>query len=236
MSWRLDLRGRLGALELAVQLDSDAVPVVLVGPNGAGKTSVLRAIAGAGGPVRGRIELDGEVLRDDARGIFVPPEARRVGYVPQGYGLFPNLDVYDNVAFGARGAPDRVRALLERFDVAELADRRPGTLSGGQQQRVALARAMAIEPRGLLLDEPMAALDARSRRAMRARLVEYLTAPAAGRTGGLPAIVVTHDPRDVRALGGEVVVIEDGRVVQRGPVDELAGAPATEFVRELFDG
>jgi ABC-type sulfate/molybdate transport systems ATPase subunit len=239
MSWSVDIRLRLGRFTLEVDLSGDAAPVAVVGPNGSGKTTLLRVMAGAHRPQAGRIELGGQVVFDAARGIDEPTEARRVGYVPQGYGLFPHLDVADNVAFGRLGrAGDRKAstrraaavALLDELECTHLADRHPRELSGGEQQRVALARALFIEPRILLLDEPLAALDASGRRAVR----RYLADRLAARSG--PALVVTHDVRDVRALGARVVALEAGRVVQSGAWTELAERPATEFVAELFEG
>lgn len=238
MSWSVTLRMSLGDLELDVDLEGGEEPVALIGPNGAGKTTLLRTIAGAYRPDAGLIRVGDADLFDSGRGLDLPPDERHVGYVPQGYGLFPHLSVAENVAFGLRaarsaaGPQDRraaATALLERVGCAHLAARSPRTLSGGEQQRVALARALAVEPRMLLLDEPLAALDARARRAVRAYLAEYL-----GKRRG-PALVVSHDQRDVRALGGPVCVIEDGRVVQRGSAEELAAHPATDFVEAFFE-
>ncbi|MCZ7687378.1 MAG: ABC transporter ATP-binding protein [Sandaracinaceae bacterium] len=235
MSWRVAMRARLGALELDVELEGGSEPVALVGPNGAGKTTLLRWIAGAELAASGVIEIGGETLFDSRRGVDLAPEARRVGYVPQGFGLFPHLSAIDNVAFGlaerGRPAAERRRAateMLEGLGCAELAERAVSTLSGGEQQKVALARALVVEPRMLLFDEPMAALDAASRRRMRAFLRERLA------ERGAPAIVVTHDPRDVAALAAEVFVLEGGRIVQRGTPHELASAPGSELVAELF--
>jgi molybdate transport system ATP-binding protein len=230
------VRLALGALDLHVEIAGGADPIALIGPNGSGKTTLLRVIAGALAPDRGEIEVDGEPLFSSARGVLVPIEARRVGYVPQGYGLFPHLRVVDNVAFGlsvgARALPADQRraaalATLEALGCAHLADRLPVRLSGGEQQRVALARALVIGPRMLLLDEPLAALDAASRRSVRSSLAERLWAL------GRPCLVVTHDVRDVEALGAEICVLEGGRVVQRGPVYALREAPATAFVAEF---
>jgi len=238
VSWRADVQMRLGSLDLDVAVEGDEEPVALIGPNGSGKTTLLRTIAGAYRPDAGRIRIGDETLFDSDAGVDAPPEARRVGYVPQGYGLFPHLTVLDNVAFGwLGGAPlskeeRRARAsqLLDHVGCGALAHRRPTGLSGGEQQRVALARALAVQPGILLLDEPLAALDARARRVVRSYLAEYL----AGRKG--PALVVSHDVRDVRALGGPVCVIEQGRIVQRGRTEELTAAPATEFVEAFFEG
>ncbi|MDH3421674.1 MAG: ABC transporter ATP-binding protein [Gemmatimonadota bacterium] len=237
MSWRVQVRMCLGALELDVDVDGGEEPVALIGPNGSGKTTLLRTIAGAHRADAGRIRIGETDVFDGDTGLDLPPEARRVGYVPQGYGLFPHLSVLENVAFGSiawsprPGREERLmhaEKLLARVGCVHLANRKPAGLSGGEQQRVALARALAVEPKMLLLDEPLAALDAQARRAVRNYLAEHLSQ----RSG--PALVVSHDLRDVKALGGPVCVIEDGRVVQRGLPDELAARPATEFVEAFF--
>lgn len=231
----IDVEARIGDLELSVHLETGEGPIVLVGPNGAGKTSLLLLVLGALRPRRGRIRLDGEALFDAERGIDLPPEERGLGYVPQDYGLFTQMSVLGNVAFGLecrhrlRRAERRRRALalLEELEVAHLAQRSPASLSGGEGQRVALARALASAPRALLLDEPLAALDASVRRQLRDFLPERL------KTLRLPAIVVTHDAADAAAFGADVAVLESGRLVQRGSLAELRARPATEFVREL---
>jgi molybdate transport system ATP-binding protein len=209
---------------------------VIVGPNGAGKTSVLRMLLGALRPEAGTIALDGRVLFDAARSIDLPVHQRGLGYVPQGYGLFPHLNALDNVALPiALRAPElsraerrsRARALLVHFDAERLAEHKPQALSGGEQQRVALARALAGEPRALLLDEPLSALDPLARRTMRSVLAADLARL------GLPALVVTHDPADAAALGARIAVLEAGRVVQQGSFAELRARPATPFVAGL---
>jgi len=226
----------MGSLSLDVELGGESGPLAIVGPNGGGKTSLLRIIAGAHHPSSGCIEVGGTTLLDTARGIDLPSERRRVGYVPQGYGLFGHLRVIDNVAFGlSTGTRRRSRAerraialaVLEELGCEHLAERMPGRLSGGEQQRVALARALVTEPRLLLLDEPLAALDVTARRSVRHRLAQRLRAQPR------PSIVVTHDVRDIVALDASVCVLEGGRVVQRGDVEALRAAPATEFVAEF---
>jgi molybdate transport system ATP-binding protein len=238
MSWHVAVTMRLGTLDLDVDIAGGGGPVALIGPNGSGKTTLLRTIAGAHRPDTGSITLDGRVVFDAASGVDEPAERRRVGYVPQGYGLFPHLGVLDNVAFGwlarSRGmsASERRRAasdLLAGMGSAHLSYRMPSGLSGGEQQRVALARALTAEPRLLLLDEPLAALDAAARRSVRRYLADHLALHAT------PAIVVSHDERDVRALGGEVIALEEGRVVQRGTADTLRASPMTEFVAAFFE-
>ncbi len=230
--WQIELQGRIGSLAIDIHFTAGEGPTIVVGPNGAGKTTLLRAIAGAEMGLRGRIVLRDHVLLDSSRGASLPPEARRIGYVPQGLGLFPHLSALDNVAFGCGRGPEagaRAHAVLERLGALHLADRRPHALSGGERQRIALARALAPEPHGLLLDEPLSALDVGQRRRTRAFLAEHL------REAGRPAIVVTHDVRDIVALDGEIVVLEAGRVVQVGRASALAEAPGTEFVAELLE-
>ena len=233
--WQATFKLALNAFTLDVDLSVDTSPVALIGPNGAGKTTLLRTLAGAYRPEVGRIVVGERVLFDAAEGVDLPPEARRVGYVPQGYGLFPHLTTLENVAFGApqdedrRARDTRARAALEALGCGALADRRPRALSGGEQQKVALARALVTAPELLLLDEPLAALDAAARRTLRKVLAEHL-----GQTPA-PAIVITHDVRDVRALQADVVVLEAGKVVQQGSVETLRADPATAFVAEFFD-
>jgi ABC-type sulfate/molybdate transport systems ATPase subunit len=224
--WTIDVRGRVGALQLEVAFESGLAPTAIIGPNGAGKTTLLRAIAGADVGLQGNVALSGRTLFDSSTGVALPAEQRRVGYVPQGHGLFPHLHALDNVAFGCDRA--RARATLERLEAAHLALRRPRTLSGGERQRIALARALAPDPDGLLLDEPLAALDVGKRRRMRTFLAERLG------EADRPTLVVTHDARDVLAIADHVVVLEDGRVAQAGPTGSVIAHPATEFVAEFF--
>jgi ABC-type sulfate/molybdate transport systems ATPase subunit len=211
----------LRAFELELALGVSRT-VALVGPSGAGKTSVLRVIAGLAEPRRGQIALDGETWLDTARGVSYPPERRRVGLVFQDYALFPHLTVRANVAFGAGGRP--VDGLLERFRIGHLAGTRPRQLSGGERQRVALARALAHEPAVLLLDEPLAALDAHTKTEVRHELAELL------RELALPTLLVTHDYEDAAAFADEVGVLVDGRLRQLGPPTELVARPRDAFV------
>jgi molybdate transport system ATP-binding protein len=217
----IDIACPLRAFELDLALEVGRETVALVGPSGAGKTTVLRAVAGLVRPARGRIELGGERLFDSDLGTDLPPERRRVGLVFQEYALFPHLSVERNVAFGGR---ERAGELLERFRIAHLAKARPEDLSGGERQRVALARALARDPAVLLLDEPMAALDAHTRASVRAELQELLAELA------LPAILVTHDFEDAAALADRIGVIASGRILQLGSPDELIAAPSNAFV------
>jgi molybdate transport system ATP-binding protein len=227
------LQLRIGSLDVDLELAATAGQVVAVlGPNGAGKTTFLRALAGLQPIAAGHISLDGQRLDDPGAGVFVAPDRRRVGFVFQDYLLFPHLSALDNVAFGPRrrgsaDAAEIARDWLARVGLAELGDVRPGRLSGGQAQRVALARALATRPRLLLLDEPLAALDATSRVAVRRELKRHL----AGFDG--IALLVSHDPVDAAALADRVVVLEAGRVTQRGTLAEITAQPRSQYVADL---
>jgi molybdate transport system ATP-binding protein len=230
-----DITLRLGDLDLDAAIEvADGEVVALLGPNGAGKTTVLRCVAGLQPVDAGRIEIDGRVLDDPGAGTFVPTAERPIGVVFQDHLLFPRLTALDNVAFGlrARGvakAQARAEAAgwLARVGLAEAARAKPRSLSGGQSQRVALARALATEPRVLLLDEPLAALDARSRVHLRAELRRHLATFAGAR------LLVTHDPVDALVLADRLVVLEDGRVTQRGTTADVARRPRSRYVAEL---
>jgi molybdate transport system ATP-binding protein len=191
---------------------------VLFGPSGAGKTTVLRLIAGLDTPDAGSIRCGGDVWYDHARGIHLPPQKRRVGYFSQDYAIFPHLTVRANVAYGARGWA--VDDLLARFDLAELSGRYPRQLSGGQLQRVALVRALAAQPRLLLLDEPLSALDEPTRLRLRGDLRQLLDGVQ------MPAIVVTHDRTEALVLGDSIVIMIDGKLRQAGPVGNVFDCPA----------
>jgi molybdate transport system ATP-binding protein len=212
------------AFELTVALSLDAETIAIVGPSGAGKSSLLRTIAGLERPHRGRIALADEVWLDTDHGVRVAPERRRVGYVPQDYGLFPHRTVAANVRFAARrNRPD----LLERLGIAHLSNARPPQLSGGERQRVALARALAREPRVLLLDEPFAALDTTTRALVRDELADQL------RNLELPTLLVTHSFDDASALAQRVAVLETGRIAQVASPTEILSSPATSTVAAL---
>jgi molybdate transport system ATP-binding protein len=223
----LDIAVALRSFELALGLNVGAETVALVGPSGAGKTTVLRAIAGLRSPDRGRIALGERVWFDAGAKIDLPPERRSVGLVFQEYALFPHMTVRANVAFGGAA---RVDELLERLRIGHLAGERPGALSGGERQRVAVARALARDPHVLLLDEPLAALDAHTRGVVRAELQDVLGALA------LPTLIVTHDFRDAAALAGRIGVIVDGRLRQLGTAAELVAHPADAFVAAFTGG
>jgi molybdate transport system ATP-binding protein len=227
---RVEAKTELGALTLAVALELAAGEcLALAGPSGAGKTSVLRIAAGLARPARGRVVCGERVWLDTGGGVNLPPEERRCGYVFQEYALFPHLSVWRNVAYPlrGRGRRERARELLERFGIAALADARPGSLSGGERQRVALARALARRPDALLLDEPLSALDARTRAAAARELASLM------RELDVPTLLVTHDFSEAAQLGDRVGVLDRGRVVQLGAAGELAAAPASAFVADF---
>jgi molybdate transport system ATP-binding protein len=230
---RAEASTRLGALRLEVALEVRAGEcLALAGPSGAGKTSVLRIAAGLVRPERGLVEANGETWLDTERGVDLPPERRRCGYVFQEYALFPHLSAWQNVAYPLRGMPraerrERALELLDRFGLRELADARPRTLSGGERQRVAVARALARKPDVLLLDEPLSALDARTRASASRELGAVL------RDVEVPALLVTHDFAEAAQLGDRVGVIDAGRVVQEGTPSELAAAPRSAFVADF---
>ncbi len=235
MTLQAAIQVSLGELNLDVEITAaDGETVVVLGPNGAGKTTLLRAIAGLVAIDDGRITLDDVVLDEPATNTWMPTETRPIGVVFQDYLLFPHLSALENVAFGLRAhgvarsvARERARERLAHVGLSEQAEARPGTLSGGQAQRVALARALVLEPRLLLLDEPLAALDATTRVEVRRELRRELDA-----FGGV-RIVVTHDPIDALALATRVVIIEHGRVQQAGTLDEIRTRPRSRFIADL---
>jgi molybdenum ABC transporter ATP-binding protein len=205
-------------LELSLEVGST---VALVGPSGAGKSTVLNAIAGLVKPAAGSIRCDEETWFDADRRLFVRPEDRRVGLVFQDYALFPHLTVRQNIEYARRHPADEY---LERFQIGHLQDARPGSLSGGERQRVALARALARDPEILLLDEPLAALDAHTKIDVRAELQQLLAGLE------IPTLLVTHDFEDAAALADQVGVIVEGRLRQTGTPADLVAQPADPFV------
>ena len=220
-------------LDVAFHVAPGEVAAIL-GPSGAGKTTVLRAIAGLVPLHTGRVTLDGTVLEDvDAR-VFVPPERRGLGVVFQDACLFPHLSTLDNVAAGLRFtgasrmvARSRAREWLERIGIADLAAAAPGALSGGQAQRVALARALATQPRLLLLDEPLSALDVATRAEVRRELRRHLDS-----FGGI-RLLVTHDPIEALALADRLIVLEHGRIVQIGSSFDVTAEPRSRYVADF---
>jgi molybdate transport system ATP-binding protein len=214
----LDFSCALAPFTLRVRARLLAPVTAVMGPSGAGKTSLLEAIAGLRGRASGRIAAGGVTFLDGARRL--PPERRRVGYVPQDAGLFPHLSARENVRFGARGPSVRVDAAVEVLGIGPLLARMPSSLSGGEKQRVALARALASEPVLLLLDEPLAGLDP----SQRERILPYLLRVRA--EWDVPILYVTHNPGEALALAGEVLLLERGEVVGQAPPADLLGAPA----------
>jgi molybdate transport system ATP-binding protein len=235
MTLHARVRTQLGTLHLECDISVDAnMTVAILGPNGAGKTTLLRAVAGLVAVDEGRIEVDEAVFEDTATGTWLTPEARRVGFVFQDHGLFPHLSVLDNVAFGlrARGMDRRTAnakagAWLERVDLAKYASSRPSALSGGQSQRAALARVLVTDPQALLLDEPLAAVDASARLELRRALREHLSTFAGVR------LIVTHDPLEAASLAERVVVLEDGRVTQEGTFTEVSTRPRSAWIARM---
>ncbi len=229
---RVRVASRLGGFSLEVDLEAeDRSVLVLVGESGSGKTTLLRSLAGLLRSDAGMITLGDEVLFDGATGVMVPPESRAIGYVAQDYALFPHLSVFENVAFGLRASGvasgplhERVDAALRRTGVLDLARRRPHELSGGQQQRVAIARAIVLEPRLLLLDEPLSALDLKTRQGIRGELRRLLAE--------LPCVTVyvTHSPTEAMAFGQRIAVLENGRISQQGSRDDLMRHPRSAYV------
>ena len=234
------IHGRIGVdrptFTLDVEFDVTAGEVLAVlGPNGAGKSTLLRALAGLTPLTCGYLRVGDEMYDDVATERFVAPERRRLGVVFQDYRLFAHLSVLDNIAFGPRcagagrpAARARARQLVDRLHLADVVTARPATLSGGQAQRVALARALAADPVALLLDEPLAALDAQTRLDIRAVLRERLHAFAG------PTVLVTHDPLDALLLADRLMVIETGRMRQTGTPAEVAARPETEYAARLM--
>jgi molybdate transport system ATP-binding protein len=225
------LQARIGAFHLDVGFDTVGGRLAVVGPNGAGKTSLLKALIGAVEVERGWIGLGDRRLVDTEARVAIPMEERGLGYLPQSYALFPHLTVQQNVEFPMIGRSsdkavrsERATHLLESFGVAHLASRRAAGLSGGEMQRVALARTLALEPKALLLDEPLAAMDVTRRGEVQTFLLEHLTRLA------LPTLLVTHDVNEARVLGDRILVLEGGCVTQVGSFEELKEAPATPFV------
>ncbi|MEN9645522.1 MAG: hypothetical protein RL238_2191 [Actinomycetota bacterium] len=235
MSLVADLSVQLGTLDLQAELRvADGELLALLGPNGAGKSTALRAVAGLQPLHGGTVQVDDTVLDQPTAGTFVPPERRPIGVVFQDHLLFAHMSVVENVAFGlrARNTPKaearrRAHEWLERVGLAATANDRPSALSGGQAQRVALARALAIDPRVLLLDEPLAALDAGTRAMVRRDLRRHLASFAGMR------LLVTHDPVDAYALADRVAVLEAGRIVQTGTLAEVAAHPRSRYVADL---
>jgi molybdate transport system ATP-binding protein len=221
-----------GAFDLNVHFRAKPGFTILFGASGAGKTTVLDCIAGLGNPEEGRISIGGEDLFDSEHELNVPAWKRRIGYVIQDLALFPHLTAEENVEYGLRALPAperraRSSEILGAFRIEHLRTRRPAQISGGERQRVALARTLVTEPRALLLDEPLAALD----RPTRSRLLDDLR--EWNRAHRVPILYVTHSSEEVFALGEQVIVLEAGRIVAQGSPHEVMRAPRLETVAQL---
>ena len=235
MSLDASVRLTLGPLDLDMAITVEEGEVVaLLGPNGAGKTTLLRAIAGLVPFGSGHVRLDGKVLEDPANRQYVPTERRPIGFVFQDYLLFPHLTVLENVAFGLRSrgmarqaAVEKANQWLDRVGLKRYAGSKPPELSGGQRQRVALARALAPDPRLLLLDEPLAALDVTTRAEVRRDLKRHLDSFEGIR------LVVTHDPLEAVSLADRLIVMEHGHLVQTGTAAQVTEHPRSQYVADL---
>ena len=222
----------LEGLSLAVQ---QGEILTLLGPSGCGKSTVLRLILGFMAPAQGRVCLDGEVVSCDGR-VLQPPEARRLAVVFQDLALWPHLTVQGNLAFGleARKIPaqerkQRIAHMLGRVGLIDKATRYPGELSGGERQRVAIARALVLEPRAVLMDEPLANVDV----ALQQELLELFREVLRERK--VTTLYVSHDLSEAMALGDCIAVLEAGRLVQQGSLADLRSAPASPFVQALVN-
>ncbi len=222
----LDLELPLASFPLKVAARLEDGITAVMGPSGAGKTSLLEAIAGLRRAARGRLAVGGRVLMDSAAGVCLPPEARRVGYVPQDAGLFPHLRARDNVRFGARGDDDAVAGAIATLELGHLLDRYPASLSGGEKQRVGLARALATRPGLLLFDEPLASLDV----GLRERILPYLL--RVRDEWKTPALYVTHNVGEALALSSRMLLLREGRVEAAGAPFDLLAAPALASAAE----
>ena len=230
MSLELDIRATLEGFRLEPSLSTTSSRLALFGASGSGKSLTLEAIAGLLTPERGHIRIGGTPLFDSAQGVDLKPQRRRIGYVAQGYHLFPHLTALQNVAYSFRKerlGRARARGWLSQMELSEFAPRYPHELSGGQQQRVALARALASEPRLLLLDEPFAALDDLVRATLRRRVSNLLSQLE------VPLVLVTHDLSEATMLADTLAVYEAGRVVQLGSAQEVMHRPVSPSVAKL---
>jgi molybdate transport system ATP-binding protein len=217
---------------LEAELSAPPGITILFGRSGAGKTTVLDCIAGLARPGAGRIAVGGRALFDSGARIDLPVWERSVGYLFQDLALFPHMTVEENVLYGLAGmAPrlkrDRMTAILDSFRIGALRSRKPSEISGGERQRVALARSLVTDPRVLLLDEPLSALDAITKSAIVADLRSWNV------SHGIPIVYVTHSPQEAFALGEHVVILEDGKVMAQGTPQQVLKAPFQETVAQL---
>ena len=205
---------KLGKFRLNAEFEMDRGYCVILGPTGAGKSVFLELIAGIIKPDRGEIRINGRDI------TALPPEKRNIGFVPQDYALFPHLNIYKNIAYGLRNIEKsekdrRVREIAEKFGISHLLHRKPATLSGGERQRVALARALVVQPKLLLLDEPLSAVDLRTKEMLMDEL-KFVQ-----REFNVPVLHVTHDLMEAMLLADEIAVILNGRIVEKGEVKDV---------------
>ena len=224
-------KGALIDADLEVELNPPTV-TVLFGPSGSGKTTILRALAGLERSTDAFIHFGREVWVDHKNGEFIPPQRRRIGFLFQDYALFSHLTVTGNIRYGLRGLSAnerqfRIGQMLERFQLQDLAARYPDQLSGGQKQRVALARTLAPQPRLLLLDEPLSALDGPTRETLRGELRRLLSSLS------IPVLLVTHDRVEALALGDQVAIVNEGRIVQHASIEEVFRRPLTPAIAKI---
>jgi ABC-type Fe3+/spermidine/putrescine transport system ATPase subunit len=228
--------GNFNLKNISLYVD-DGKCLTIIGPNGSGKTILLECIAGLHRP------LDGRILVDEVEVTNLPPEKRRIGYVPQDFMLFPHLTADQNVAFGLRDTNgkrvDEARKIMHLLGIEHLVERDVRTLSAGEKQKVALARALAVNPKGLLLDEPLSALDPLARRKLQKELKSALTEIL--HTLDLPVIYVTHDLLEAQVMSDQIAVMNNGSIEQVGSRDEVLENPRSKFVAEflgfnVFDG
>jgi molybdenum ABC transporter molybdate-binding protein len=229
---RLELNKELRYFNVDISQQIGAETLVLIGHSGCGKSTTLKMLAGLMSPDKGKIEVNHHVLFDSQQKIDLPPEERNIGFVFQNYALFPHLTVTENIAYGISKLPmeekdKRIQETLAFLGIEDLAHSKPAMLSGGEQQRVALARALVTQPKLLLLDEPLSALDVSTRSHVRTELKQLL------KKLSIPTIIVTHDYEDARVLADRVAVMDQGKVIQSGVPREVAQFPANHFVAEF---
>ncbi len=221
------------SLEVAfrIALTTDTPWTVIFGPSAAGKSTILRVLAGLLAPQQGRVALNGQTLLDTGARVFVPPGQRGIGFVPQRPALFPHRTAAENIAFGIRHLPQperrrRMDEMLSLVEAEPLRDRRPAHLSGGESQRVAIARALAPQPRLLLLDEPLAALDA----AAKPQIIDCL------KRSGIPMMYVSHDLSEIWGLPAQTLLIESGRITAQGPLQQVLATHREMLLTQLQAG